>query len=87
MRTNDFMTKSLFSIFIAVIICGISLCILRECNGSKVYINPKQIMKSERIYENSDNEIWRTSIYSIDSVYYDTIPKKVSWDTSHELPR
>lgn len=44
-------------------------------------------MKSERIYENSDNEIWRTSIYSIDSVYYDTIPKKVSWDTSHELPR
>lgn len=87
MSTNDFMVKSLFAIFVMVILCGMALCIIRECNRTKVYANPKQVIRKERIGETSESEIWRTSIYSLDKVSYDTIPKKTSWDTAHELPR
>lgn len=62
-------------------------CIIRECNRTKVYANPKQVIRKERIGETSESEIWRTSIYSLDKVSLDTIPKKTSWDTAHELPR
>ena len=48
---------------------------------------PKNIIKRERISESSDKEIWRTSTYQLVTVEYDTIPKKTSWDTAHELPR
>lgn len=87
MTTNDFMTKSLFALFGIVIFCGIVLCVIRECNRNKVYANPKQVIKRERISESSDKEIWRTSTYQLVTVEYDTIPKKTSWDTAHELPR
>lgn len=70
-----------------MILGGMVLCIIRECNRTKVYANPKQVIRKERIGETSESEIWRTSIYSLDKVNYDTIPKKTSWDTAHELPR
>lgn len=87
MSTNDFMVKSLFAIFGIMILGGMVLCIIRECNRTKVYTNPKQVIRKERIGETSESEIWRTSTYSLDKVSYDTIPKKTSWDTAHELPR
>lgn len=67
--------------------CIIGIIIYVAVKDNKEEITPKKVVIRNKIYENSDNEIWRTSIYSIDSVYYDTIPKKVRWDTSHELPR
>lgn len=87
MKTNDFMTKNLFAMFGIMIFGGMVLCVIRECNRTKVYANPKQIIRRERISESSDNEIWRTSTYQLVTVEYDTIPKKTSWDTAHELPR
>ena len=87
MRIDDFIAKSLFVIFGIMILGGIVLCIIRECNRTKVYANPKQVIRKEQIGETSESEIWRTSIYSLDKVSYDTIPKKTSWDTAHELPR
>lgn len=87
MKMNDFMTNSLFAMFGIVIFGGMVLCIIRECNRTKVYANPKQVIRRERISESSDEEIWRTSTYQLVTVEYDTIPKKNSWDTAHELPR
>ena len=87
MKMNDFMTKSLFAMFGIVIFCGMVLCVIRECNRTKVYANPKQVIIHKRISESSEKEIWRTSTYQLVTVEYDTIPKKTSWDTAHELPR
>lgn len=87
MKMNDFMAKSLFAIFGIMIFGGMILCVIRECNRTKVYANPKQVIRRERISESSDKEIWRTSTYQLVTVEYDTIPKKTSWDTAHELPR
>ena len=87
MKMNDFITKSLFAMFGIVIFCGMVLCIIRECNRTKVYANPKQVIRRERISESSDKEIWRTSMYHLVTVEYDTILRKTSWDTAHELPR
>lgn len=87
MKMNDFMTKILFAMFSIVIFFGMVLCVIRECNRTTVYANPKQVIIRERISEKSDKEIWRTSTYQIVMVEYDTIPKKTSWDTAHELPR
>lgn len=70
-----------------VILGGIVLYIYQECTYTKVYANPKQVIRRERISESSDEEIWRTSTYQLVTVEYDTIPKKTSWDTAHELPR
>lgn len=84
---NDFMVKSLFVMFGIVIFGCMVLCVIQECNRTKVYANHKQIIKRERISESSDKEIWRTSKYQLVTVEYDTIPKKTSWDTAHELPR
>lgn len=84
---SEFMFKSLFATFCLVIACIMVLCIINECNRTKVYANPKQVIRRERISESSDEEIWRTSTYQLVTVKYDTIPKKTSWDTAHELPR
>ena len=84
---NDFMTKSLCAMFGIMIFCCMVLCVIRECNRSEVYANPKQVIRRELISESSDKEIWRTSTYQLVTVEYDTIPKKTSWDTAHELPR
>lgn len=87
MKMSEFMFKSLFATFCLVIACIMVLCIINECNRTKVYANPKQVIRRERISESSDKEIWRTSTYQLVTVEYDTIPKKTSWDTAHELPR
>ena len=87
MKMSEFMFKSLFATFFLVIVCVMVLCVIRECNRTKVYANPKQVIRRERISESSDEEIWRTSTYQLVTVEYDTIPKKTSWDTAHELPR
>lgn len=87
MKMSEFMLKSLFAVFCLVIVCVMVLCVIRECNRTKVYANPKQVIRRERISESSDEEIWRTSTYQLVTVEYDTIPKKTSWDTAHELPR
>lgn len=84
---NDFIVKSLFVMFGIAIFGFMVLCVIQECNRTKVYANPKQIIKRERISESSDKEIWRTSTYQLVTVEYDTIPNKTSWDTAHELPR
>ena len=84
---SEFMFKSLFATICLVIACIMVLCIINECNRTKVYANPKQVIRRERISESSDKEIWRTSTYWLVTVEYDTIPKKTSWDTAHELPR
>ena len=87
MKMSEFMFMSLFVTFCLVIVCVRVLCVIRECNRTKVYANPKQVIRRERISESSDKEIWRTSTYQLVTVEYDTIPKKTSWDTAHELPR
>ena len=87
MTTSDFMIRSLFALFGIAIFFAMVLCVIRECNRTKVYANPKQVIRRERISESSDKEIWRTSTYQLVTVEYDTIPKKTSWDTAHELPR
>lgn len=87
MKMNDYMTKSLFAIFSIMMFSGMVLCVIQGCNRTKVYANPKQVIRRERISESSDKEIWRTSTYQLVTVEYDTIPKKTSWDTAHELPR
>ena len=83
MRTNDF-------IFIAVcliVVVSLIMAIMSTCSSSKILSTPKHVIKRERISESSDKEIWRTSTYQLITVEYDTIPKKTSWDTAHELPR
>lgn len=87
MKMNDFMTKSLFAMFGIAILGCVIMGIIQECSRSSIYSTPKRIIKRERISESSDNEIWRTSTYQLVTVEYDTIPKKTSWDTAHELPR
>lgn len=87
MKINDFMNKSFFDMFGIVVFCCMVLFVIRECNRTKVYANPKQVIRRELISESSDKEIWRTSTYQLVTVEYDTIPKKTSWDTAHELPR
>ena len=72
---------SVIIILIAVILLFIG------CTERHTTFSAKQIIKRERISEGSDNEIWRTSTYQLVTVEYDTIPKKTSWDTAHELPR
>ena len=70
MKTNDFMVKSLFVMFGIIILGGMISCIIRECNRTKVYANPKQVIRKERIGETSESEIWRTSNhYFIVSLY------------------
>lgn len=87
MTMNDFMIRSFFALFGTVTFFAMVLCVIRECNRTKVYANPKQVIRRERISEGSDREIWRTSTYQLVTVEYDTVPKKTSWDTAHELPR
>ena len=74
-----------FVLLSIIIFCALS--IVSDSGCSKVSANPKQVIRKERIGETSESEIWRTSIYRLNSVIYDTIPKKTSWDTAHELPR
>ena len=87
MRTNDFFNITLAAFFSIVILGCVIMGIIQECSRSSIYSTPKRIIKRERISESSDNEIWRTSTYQLVTVEYDTIPKKTSWDTAHELPR
>ena len=61
--------------------------IMNTCYRSKILSTPKQIIKRERVSESADKEIWRTSTYKLHTVEYDTVMKKRSWDTAHELPR
>jgi hypothetical protein len=87
MRMNDFFKITLAALFSIVILGCVIMGIIQECSRSRIYSTPKRIIKRERISESSDNEIWRTSTYHLVTVEYDTIPKKTSWDTAHELPR
>ena len=87
MRTNDFFKITLAALFSITILGCVIMGIIQECSSSSIYSTPKRIIKRERISESSDKEIWRTSTYQLVKVEYDTIPKKTSWDTAHELPR
>lgn len=73
-------------VLLSIIIFG-ALSIVSNNGCSKVSATAKQVVVRERIEESERVDIWRTSIYRLDSVTYDTIPKKTSWDTAHELPR
>ena len=85
--TNDFMVKSFFGIIAIGVIGSIILEIVREYNRTDLYTTPRQIIRSDKIGETSDYEIRRISTYELTSVQYDTIPKRQSYDTAHELPR
>ena len=74
-----------FVLLSIIIFCALS--IVSDSGCSKVSATAKQVVIRERIEESERVDIWRTSIYRLDSVIYDTIPKKTSWDTAHELPR
>ena len=87
MRTSDFMIRSLFAMFLLVIASILIIAMMNTCSSSKILSTPKQIIKRERVSESGDKEIWRTSTYKLQTVEYDTVMKKRSWDTAHELPR
>ena len=87
MRTSDFMIRSLFAMFLLVIAVILTMAIMNTCSSSKILSTPKQIIKRERVSESGDKEIWCTSTYKLHTVEYDTVMKKRSWDTAHELPR
>lgn len=74
-----------FALVSLIVFCTLSIEINGDC--SKVSATAKQVLIRERIEESERGYIWRTSIYRLDSVIYDTIPKKTTWDTAHELPR
>ena len=71
----------------AVIIVIAAILLFIGCTKRHTTFSAKQVLRRERISESSDKEIWRTSTYQLVTVEYDTIPKKTSWDTAHELPR
>lgn len=87
MNTTDFIVKSFFGLILIGMIGGITITLIRECNRTDLYTTPSQIIRSDKMYETSDYEIRRTSIYELTSVQYDTIPKRQGYYTEHELPR
>lgn len=87
---NDLGIKIGFVVFVFALVSLIVFCTLSIASDgdcSKVSASAKQALIRERIEESERGDIWRTSIYCLDSVIYDTIPKKTTWDTAHELPR
>lgn len=84
---TDFIVKSFFGIIAIGMVGGIVMQVIRECNRTNVYTTPRQIIRSDKMHETSDYEIRRTSTYELISVQYDTLPKRQSYDTAHELPR
>lgn len=87
MNITDFIVKSFFGLILVGMIGGITITLIRECDRTDLYTTPSQIIRSDKMYEMSDYEIRRTSTYELTSVQYDTIPKRQSYDTAHELPR
>ena len=83
MTTSDF----IFISVCLIVAVSLTMAIMSTCSSSKILSTPKQIIKRERVSESGDKVIWRTSTYQLVTVEYDTIPKKTSWDTAHELPR
>lgn len=74
-----------FVLLSIIIFCALG--IVSDSGCSKVSATAKQVVIRERIKESERVDIWRTSTYQLVTVEYDTIPKKTSWDTAHELPR
>lgn len=83
MSTNDFM----FIVICLIVAVSLIMAIIGICSSDKILSTPKRVIRKERIRETSESEIWRTNIYSLDTIKFDTISKKTSWDTAHELPR
>lgn len=79
--------KGLFTAVIFLLIIYGLVTLFRRCDGQSITSTPKQIIKRERVSESGDKEIWRTSTYKLHTVEYDTVMKKRSCDTAHELPR
>lgn len=87
MNTTDFMVKSFFGLVLVGMIGGITITLVRECGRTELLQTPRQIIRSDKISETSDYEIHRISTYELTSVECDTVLKRRSYDTAHELPR
>lgn len=86
MKMNNILKGLFTAVILLLIICGV-VTLFRRCDRQSITSTPKQIIKRERVSESADKEIWRTSTYKLHTVEYDTVMKKRSWDTAHELPR
>lgn len=87
MNTTDFIVKSFFGLVLVGMIGGITITLVREYGRTELLQTPRQIIRSDKVGKTSDCEIRRISTYGLTAVQYDTVPKKRSYDTAHELPR